>query len=175
MAFRKLNLETSVSTTHTLFDDSLIVLGRGATTNDIGFLGKRAANTYTGLIRDNDTGKFVLIDSYTSSDITNNDIDVVNSVLQKGDLDLRSIVVDTIEADTLTVSTLNVTTYSPASIESDSIVATTTMIAPKGTTAQRPSNPVEGQIWFNTDNKMFEGYDGTTWQVLIPSQLGTYQ
>jgi hypothetical protein len=53
----------------------------------------------------------------------------------------------------------------------DGITIDTKIVLPKGTTAQRPSSPEEGQLWFNTETKMFEGYDGTSWQVLIPSQL----
>jgi len=45
-------------------------------------------------------------------------------------------------------------------------------VLPKGASHQRPASPVEGQMWFNTTTKMFEGYDGTNWVQLIPS---TYQ
>lgn len=38
---------------------------------------------------------------------------------------------------------------------------------PAGTTAQRPSSPNQGEIRFNTDYNIFEGYYGTEW-----SQLG---
>jgi len=49
-----------------------------------------------------------------------------------------------------------------------------TVVLPKGTTAQRPVAPVEAQMFFNTDTKMFEGYDGTSWIQLLPSMLGSY-
>jgi hypothetical protein len=49
------------------------------------------------------------------------------------------------------------------------VEVTTTFILPKGTTAQHPASPVEGQMWFNTTTKMFEGYNGTAWVQLIPS------
>lgn len=140
MAFRKVNIGTAVETTNTVLDDTLIILGGTTYSGDIGFLGKRAASTYAGLVRDNTTGSFVLIDSYTTT-INNNDIDVENALLQKGDLEVRGVTVET------------------------------TFVLPKGTTAQRPATPEEGQMWFNTDTKMFEGYDGTSWQVLIPAQL----
>jgi hypothetical protein len=58
-----------------------------------------------------------------------------------------------------------------ADLAVDGITVDTTFVAPKGTAAQRPSSPVEGQIWFNTDTKMFEGYDGTNWVVFIPATL----
>ena len=140
MAFRKINIDQAVNTTNTELDDTLIILGGNTYTGDIGFLGKRAASTYAGLVRDNTNETFVLIDSYTTS-ISGNDIDATNALLKKGSLLV------------------------------DSITAETSIVLPQGTTAQRPSSPVEGQMWFNTETKMFEGYDGTNWQVLIPAQL----
>jgi|MDTC01.1.fsa_nt_gb hypothetical protein len=44
-------------------------------------------------------------------------------------------------------------------------------VLPKGTTAQRPASPVEGQMYFNTETRMFEGWDGLDWQQLVPSQF----
>jgi hypothetical protein len=49
--------------------------------------------------------------------------------------------------------------------------APTTWVAPKGTEANRPASPVEGQFYFNTDTKIFEGYNGTSWIQLVPSTL----
>jgi hypothetical protein len=46
-----------------------------------------------------------------------------------------------------------------------------TWVAPKGTEANRPTSPVEGQFYFNTDTKIFEGYNGTSWIQLVPSTL----
>ncbi|MBE0660884.1 MAG: hypothetical protein IH597_00305 [Bacteroidales bacterium] len=40
------------------------------------------------------------------------------------------------------------------------------IIVPVGTTAQRPSPPVQGMIRFNTSSGEFEGYNGTTWVTL---------
>jgi hypothetical protein len=36
----------------------------------------------------------------------------------------------------------------------------------KWTTSTRPTNPVEGQIGYNTDTHQFEGWNGSTWVVL---------
>jgi hypothetical protein len=47
----------------------------------------------------------------------------------------------------------------------------TSFVLPKGTTAQRPASPVEGQMYFNTETRMFEGWDGLDWQQLVPSQF----
>lgn len=41
-----------------------------------------------------------------------------------------------------------------------------------GTTAQRPSSPALGMMWYNTDLGAFEGYNGTAW-VPVGASLGT--
>ena len=46
------------------------------------------------------------------------------------------------------------------------VTATDAVIVPVGTTAQRPSLPVQGMIRFNTTTGKFEGYDGSAWQNL---------
>jgi hypothetical protein len=40
------------------------------------------------------------------------------------------------------------------------------MLIPKGTTAERPLVPVEGEIRYNTDNNQFEGYANGQWGQL---------
>jgi hypothetical protein len=40
------------------------------------------------------------------------------------------------------------------------------MLIPKGTTAQRPVSPVNGEIRYNTDTSQFEGYQGGAWGQL---------
>ena len=40
------------------------------------------------------------------------------------------------------------------------------MLIPKGTTAQRPVSPVNGEIRYNTDTNQFEGYQGGEWGQL---------
>ena len=42
-------------------------------------------------------------------------------------------------------------------------------VLPKGTAAQRPASPEEGQMWFNTTTKKFEVWNGTAWVQLVPS------
>ena len=37
---------------------------------------------------------------------------------------------------------------------------------PSGTTAQRPGSPVAGMMRYNTDDTVFEGYNGTNWVAL---------
>jgi hypothetical protein len=40
------------------------------------------------------------------------------------------------------------------------------MLIPKGTTAQRPVSPVNGEIRYNTTTSQFEGYQGGAWGQL---------
>jgi hypothetical protein len=40
------------------------------------------------------------------------------------------------------------------------------ILIPKGTTAQRPVSPVNGEIRYNTDTSQFEGYQGGAWGQL---------
>ena len=40
------------------------------------------------------------------------------------------------------------------------------MLIPKGTTAQRPVSPVNGEMRYNTDTSQFEGYQGGAWGQL---------
>jgi len=40
------------------------------------------------------------------------------------------------------------------------------MLIPKGTTAQRPAVPVDGEMRYNTTTNQFEGYQGGAWGQL---------
>lgn len=76
--------------------------------------------------------------------------------------------------DVTATNTTNDVSSDPATfgdLNLNGITVNTKIVLPKGTAAQRPSNPEEGQMWFNTETKMFEGYDGTQWQVFVPAQL----
>ena len=144
MTFRKIQTTNLVST-DTAFADPLLVLNKdGTVTTDVGFLGRTGADTYTGLVRDSATSKYILIDSIDVANQSSNDISATDSSLSKA-----TLVLDTIEVT--------------------SISAETSFVLPKGTAANRPASPVEGQMYFNTETKMFEGYDGTNWIQLIPS------
>ena len=145
MTFRKIQTTNLVST-DTAFTDPLIILNKdGTVTTDVGFLGRTGTDTYTGLIRDSDTSKYFLIDSIDVTNQTANDISASDSSLSKA-----TLVLDTIEVT--------------------SITADSSFVLPKGTAANRPSSPVEGQMYFNTETKMFEGYNGTEWKQLIPAE-----
>ena len=144
MAFRGIQA-TNLISTETAFDDSLLVLNKSGTTQvDVGFLGRIGASSYAGLIKDSESGKFILIDSITLSSQTINDVSAIDASLVKGSLE---------------VATITATAVHP----------TTTFVLPKGTAAQRPTNPVAAQMFFNTETNLFEGYDGTAWIQLIPA------
>jgi hypothetical protein len=53
------------------------------------------------------------------------------------------------------------------------ITATSRMDAPSGTTAQRPSSPATGSVYFDTDENTLLAYDGTQWSSLGGSSIGT--
>jgi|TARA_R110001606_G_scaffold382233_1_gene543884 hypothetical protein len=144
MAFRGIQA-TNLISTETAFDDSLLVLNKSGTTQvDVGFLGRIGASSYAGLIKDSESGKFILIDSITLSSQTINDVSAIDASLVKGSLE---------------VATITATAVHP----------TTTFVLPKGTAAQRPTNPVAAQMFFNTETNLFEGYDGTAWIQFIPA------
>jgi len=141
VAFRTIQV-TNLNSVETTFSDSIMILNKSGTAGqDVGWLGKTAANSYAGLIKDGDDGKFYVVSNVTLGSPTVNDVNPLN-----------------ITAGTLV-----------ANIETESVTVTNTFVLPKGTAAQRPASPVEGQMWFNTTTKMFEGYDGTSWVQLVPS------
>ena len=159
---RKLNLQMANSQV-TDFDDSLIVVGRNNTTDvDIGFLGRKPDNEYAGLVRDSDTANFILIETVVLENNQLNDVSALDSTLVKATLQ-----VGTLEADNLTVGGTEMASQSYVDNAIANINTHTEIILPKG--VNRPANPSEGQLFFNTTTKMFEGYDGTNWIVFVPA------
>jgi hypothetical protein len=76
MAFRKLDLQMTKSEVVD-FTDAVMVLAKENTSStvDIGIMGRIGVNTYAGLVRDGETGKFFLIDNYAlGSTVTSNAI-----------------------------------------------------------------------------------------------------
>lgn len=141
MAFRKLNM-TMAESAIVDFEDAIMVLGKN--NND--------ASADIGFLGKLTGSRYVGLvrDGATNSFVlidnytlspANTNSVDVNNVLAKGSLEVGGLTVDT------------------------------TLILPKGTTAQRPASPQEGQLWFNTETKQFEGFDGTDWIVLIPATL----
>lgn len=159
---RKLNLQMANSQV-TDFDDSLIVVGRNNTTDvDIGFLGRKPDNEYSGLVRDSDTAKFILIETVVLENNQVNDVSSIDATLVKATLQ-----VGTLEADNISVSGTQLASQSYVDDAIANINTHSEIILPKGTT--RPVNPSEGQLFFNTTTKMFEGYNGTDWIVFVPA------
>lgn len=155
MAFRKIQT-TNLISTETSFDDPVLIVNKtsAATDADIGFLAKRGINTYSGIVRDGDDSKFYVVESVTLASASTNN--VVPAQVTVGTLvgNLEGNIVDS--AGNTVIS--NSGTFVP-----------TTFALPKGTTLQRPASPQEGEMFFNTDTKMFEGWNGTAWVQLIPS------
>lgn len=56
-------------------------------------------------------------------------------------------------------------------VTADTVEVSNGFVLPKGTL--HPANPVEGQMWFNTSTKKFEGFDGTGWIVFSPEDWGS--
>lgn len=101
-----------------------------------------------------------------TSDLSNYSTTAASNLFaQQQDLITKTAAVNTANSYTdgqITTVTANLQTYANSP---------TTWVAPKGSEANRPANPVEGQFYFNTDTKIFEGYDGTNWVQLVPSTL----
>ena len=56
-------------------------------------------------------------------------------------------------------------------VDAGAVVVGSTFVLPSYTTAQRDliSSPQEGQMIFNSDTKMFSGWNGSAWVQLVPS------
>ena len=94
-----------------------------------------------------------------------------------GNLDMNSNKIVNLAAGSTTGDAVNYTQFLAAfvnpTITGDLIVTgngtfqgTGFVLVSKGTTAQRPAVPVNGQIRYNTDTAQFEGYQGGAWGQL---------
>ena len=59
-------------------------------------------------------------------------------------------------------NSLNIVAGTP-SVQGTRVVATNGLKVPSGTTAQRPSSPSAGQLFFDTDEGKLISYSGTEW------------
>ena len=163
-----------VSTEKTVLDDTLVIFGKNSLSGDIGFLGKRSVNTYSGLVRDQDTSTFILVESITLATDTNN-IDANDSSLVKASLELDSIVADSGTIDNTATQDNDIANkaYVDQQVANVGIVADNTFIVPVGNTQSRPTNPADGTLRFNTDTNTFEGYHGSTygWDSFVPAEV----
>jgi hypothetical protein len=142
VAFRKIQTPNLISD-EASFDDPLIIFNKSNKyQTDVGWLAKRLPNTYSGLVRDSETNKFYLIDSVVLNSHTLNDINPL--VVEPGTLVVKNI-------------------------EATKVEAQTTFVVPTGDTSERNAQAVQGEIRFNTDTNLFEGFDGTSWIQMIPS------
>lgn len=93
MAFRKLDLQMTKSEVVD-FTDAVMVLAKENTSStvDIGIMGRIGVNTYAGLVRDGETGKFFLIDNYAlGSTVTSNAITEA-SITAHATLELENLI-----------------------------------------------------------------------------------
>ena len=68
---------------------------------------------------------------------------------------------------TLAFQTNGVTALNINSSQNANCTSTGAIRVPVGTTAQRPSSPVNGMIRLNTTNNALEGYANNTWVAFI--------
>jgi hypothetical protein len=82
-----------------------------------------------------------------------------------GDLDLNTHKIVNLVAGTVAGEAVEYVQFSSAFVN-PTFTGTGFMLIPKGTTAQRPVSPVNGEIRYNTDTSQFEGYQGGAWGQL---------
>lgn len=94
-------------------------------------------------------------------------INTYSGIVRDGD-DSKFYVVESVTLGSSATNDVNPALVTVGTLVADVEIGSK-IVLPKGTTVQRPSSPEEGQLWFNTDTKMFEGYNGTAWVQLVPS------
>jgi hypothetical protein len=82
-----------------------------------------------------------------------------------GNLDMNSQKVINLANGTVATDAISLGQLTTA-FTNPSFTGTGFMLIPKGTTAQRPVSPVNGEIRYNTDTSQFEGYQGGAWGQL---------
>ena len=82
-----------------------------------------------------------------------------------GNLDMNSQKVINLANGTVATDAISLGQLTTA-FTNPSFTGTGFMLIPKGTTAQRPVSPVNGEIRYNTDTNQFEGYQGGAWGQL---------
>jgi hypothetical protein len=82
-----------------------------------------------------------------------------------GQLDMNSQKIKNLLAGTVAGNAIEYTQFTTAFVN-PTFTGTGFMLIPKGTTAQRPVTPVDGEMRYNTDTDQFEGYQGGAWGQL---------
>jgi hypothetical protein len=82
-----------------------------------------------------------------------------------GNLDLNTHKIVNLVAGTVAGDAIEYAQFTAAFVN-PSFGGTGFMLIPKGTTAERPVSPVDGEIRYNTTTSQFEGYQGGAWGQL---------
>jgi hypothetical protein len=82
-----------------------------------------------------------------------------------GNLQMNSNKLTGLAAGTTTGDSVNYTQFVAAFVN-PTFTGTEYMLIPKGTTGQRPTVPVDGEMRYNTTTAQFEGYQGGAWGQL---------
>jgi hypothetical protein len=82
-----------------------------------------------------------------------------------GNLDMNSQKVVLLANGTVSTDAINLGQLTTA-FTNPTFTGTGFMLIPKGTTAERPVSPVNGEIRYNTTTSQFEGYQGGAWGQL---------
>jgi hypothetical protein len=82
-----------------------------------------------------------------------------------GNLDMNSRKVVLLANGTVSTDAINLGQLTTA-FTNPTFTGTGFMLIPKGTTAERPVSPVNGEIRYNTTTSQFEGYQGGAWGQL---------
>ena len=82
-----------------------------------------------------------------------------------GNLDMNSQKVTLLANGTVSTDAINLGQLTTA-FTNPTFTGTGFMLVPKGTTAERPVSPVNGEIRYNTTTSQFEGYQGGAWGQL---------
>jgi hypothetical protein len=82
-----------------------------------------------------------------------------------GNLDMNSQKVVLLANGTVSTDAINLGQLTTA-FTNPTFTGTGFMLIPKGTTAERPVSPVNGEIRYNTTTSQFEGYQGGEWGQL---------
>lgn len=82
-----------------------------------------------------------------------------------GQLDMNSLKIKNLAAGTTAGNAVEYTQFTTAFVN-PTFGGTGYMLIPKGTTAERPAVPVDGEMRYNTTTGQFEGYQGGAWGQL---------